>query len=863
MHDYQKSSLWQTAFAETGDGFDKQRIAIAQAYEEFREQVGLLLAKIQQDLPWLTIHDITHVDALWEIASAIAGSGYPLNPAEALVLGGAFLLHDAAHSCAAFSGGLAELMRTSQWRDTVAQRNYCGEELVQGSQAYNDVLFETLRVLHPVRAKTLPFANWPDPAGDGKLFLFPHPDLRNAYGTAIGEVAASHWLDPVELEIFARRELTAPTFLKPATWRVNLLKIAILLRVADAAHIDARRAPKLLLAINKVSDYSREHWEFQQRMHQPSCDIERNELLLSGGPFPPAEQQAWWLAYDSASMIDRELKAADHLLRDHNLNRFAAREVRGGGSPESFATHVQVDGWYPIDASVRITDVKGVVDRFGGAKLYGEKPYLALRELLQNARDAVFAARASGALGANEGKIEIQLEKDGEATWLHVTDTGLGMSRYVLTHVLLDFGRSLWRDSSLKREWPGLAGAGFKPVGRFGIGFFSVFMLGNIVRIITRRQSPAVGEMGDQWVLEFSGGVNHRPLLRPPFEVEKLTRHGTRVSVMLTNPESLLTLEVPGVDILSLMRGHSSRESVTLTLPQLVGALAPTSGVDIFVKDISSNTEQVVKADDWVDLAPQQFIRRIAPAQAEFSSDNAVGEPITFIAGNGERPLGRCGVLEGNRNSFGFGWGIVTIGGLYAGMINNLCGFIEGKQQEKLDRSYSVPAIDSSALISWSEDQAMTLQVKGKLGFGNSNILAALGARCEDLVICLSGNYPVTLRKFRAILAEKNEIYLVYKSELHYHSREDNVLSAEFDQHLSLHSDVYTIDHITVNSFLSESQWPRNIFGDDSPSTISLLQTAINESWAGCTAEDEENWSIGTVLGKPIHRRATVVKRAR
>ncbi|MBA2593659.1 MAG: hypothetical protein M3495_02490 [Pseudomonadota bacterium] len=48
-------------------------------------------------MPGLTVHDITHLDALWRVADQIAGPDYPINPAEAFVLGGAFLLHDAAH----------------------------------------------------------------------------------------------------------------------------------------------------------------------------------------------------------------------------------------------------------------------------------------------------------------------------------------------------------------------------------------------------------------------------------------------------------------------------------------------------------------------------------------------------------------------------------------------------------------------------------------------------------------------------------------------------------------------------------------------------------------------------------------------
>lgn len=122
MADYKQTTLWQTAFGDRPDGFGPQRGQLVGAYDKFRDRVALLLAQIQRELPDLTLHDISHVDALWRVASEIAGPDFPLNPAEALVLGGAFLLHDAAHCRAAFPGGVPELRQTVEWRDAAAQR---------------------------------------------------------------------------------------------------------------------------------------------------------------------------------------------------------------------------------------------------------------------------------------------------------------------------------------------------------------------------------------------------------------------------------------------------------------------------------------------------------------------------------------------------------------------------------------------------------------------------------------------------------------------------------------------------------------------------------------------------------------------
>ena len=90
---YEETGLWRRSLGLSSfNGNDKKCLERLRAtYETFRKRVAQLTDHIRVALPILTIHDVTHLDALWETADLIAGPEYPLNPMESFVLGGAIL----------------------------------------------------------------------------------------------------------------------------------------------------------------------------------------------------------------------------------------------------------------------------------------------------------------------------------------------------------------------------------------------------------------------------------------------------------------------------------------------------------------------------------------------------------------------------------------------------------------------------------------------------------------------------------------------------------------------------------------------------------------------------------------------------
>src|SRR5581483_718615 len=122
MPSHEKTALWQNTLAtRVDDGDSAVRNRLRTAYERTRERATPLAEAIAKYLPDFTVHDITHVDALWEYADLIAGQNYPMNPCEAFVLGCAFVMHDLGMGLAAYPEGIAGLRQSDLWKQVASR----------------------------------------------------------------------------------------------------------------------------------------------------------------------------------------------------------------------------------------------------------------------------------------------------------------------------------------------------------------------------------------------------------------------------------------------------------------------------------------------------------------------------------------------------------------------------------------------------------------------------------------------------------------------------------------------------------------------------------------------------------------------
>ena len=299
------SPLWQRTFAESND---PNVTRLVTSIRGARDRVGHLTSRIAARLPSLTMHDLLHLDGLWTVAGTIAGEDFALNPLEGYLFGSAVLLHDAALCFEAYSGGQQAVRETVQWKDAYNRR-----KINQGEVNIDTVDFEALRSLHAKQAASLATKPWD--AEKEPQHIIDDIDLRTQYGPLIGEIASSHhWkIDQVAERFSVRRP---PAAFLPQGWIADTLKVACLLRAADAGHMDSSRAPTFLLKILERNSISKAHWVAQNHLGQLTVkDNDSTQLVVaSTARFRQDEAPGWWVAFDLVAQLDKELKQCDAVL---------------------------------------------------------------------------------------------------------------------------------------------------------------------------------------------------------------------------------------------------------------------------------------------------------------------------------------------------------------------------------------------------------------------------------------------------------------------------------------------------------------------------------------------------------------------
>ncbi len=131
--------------------------------------------------------------------------------------------------------------------------------------------------------------------------------------------------------------------------------------------------------------------------------------------------------------------------------------------------------------------------------LYSNKE-IFLRELISNASDAAdklrFAALSTPELLQEDTDLKVQIDFDGDANTVSITDNGIGMSRDELVANLGTIAKS--GTAQFLESLTGDQKKDAQLIGQFGVGFYSAFMVADEVEVHTRKAGTEANE-GTLW----------------------------------------------------------------------------------------------------------------------------------------------------------------------------------------------------------------------------------------------------------------------------------------------------------------------------------------------------------------------------
>ncbi|MBI5314003.1 MAG: ATP-binding protein [Methylocystis sp.] len=308
---------------------------------------------------------------------------------------------------------------------------------------------------------------------------------------------------------------------------INLRYLAALLRVADILEFDPERTPPVVFNLRDVSPGSHIYWHKDQAI---VLGVNRDPYNLV---FTARTKNAWLhkAVIETADMVDAELQNCAAIEQQNGYTRgikldgadnyrwpWPMRLVRDIRPEED--TFVYIDGAFRPEP-------RRIVELLGGTRLY-DTPFAAIRELLQNAFDAVRERmayqllsdvtkdlKAAQSARAKLHRVELKFEREGGHTWLVCTDTGIGMTRRVIESYLLVSGAKPRPETLELRRRCAERGIELARSGEFGIGTLSYFILCDKL-IIETRASSEIPQNSDLhgWRFE-SDGLEHFGELRP------------------------------------------------------------------------------------------------------------------------------------------------------------------------------------------------------------------------------------------------------------------------------------------------------------------------------------------------------------
>jgi len=240
--------------------------------------------------------------------------------------------------------------------------------------------------------------------------------------------------------------------------------------------------------------------------------------------------------------------------------------------------------------------------------LYTEQE-IFLRELLSNASDAInrlqFEMLTNHQVLDAEAELAIRIEGNPDERTLTITDTGIGMTSDEITENLGTIARSGAKSFLTALEEAGKKGQGVTAdiIGQFGVGFYSVFMVAEEVKVISRSYRP------DAEAIVWSSTGEGTYTLGPADKAER----GTTVIIKL--------------------KEEAKDYAQTWKVRQIVKTHSDFVAFPIYLKETKPAKEGEEKTVEWNQINQQQAIWRQSAREVDEEKYKSFYQQFTFDFG--------------------------------------------------------------------------------------------------------------------------------------------------------------------------------------------------------------------------------------
>ena len=275
----------------------------------------------------------------------------------------------------------------------------------------------------------------------------------------ISDVILAHGLDFKDL----KNEINYPIEEIISNKKVNILFLSVLLRVGDLLDADISRTPRYLLSFFGFID-KKSHTKWEKSLSLIGKQINNYNVsfnYLSNSPEQERDIRKYITGVENQILKTNEL--LKYSSKKLNLSPIINLTVKNDGSYKSADKQITIE----------YDKVKKILM---GTELYDQQT-MFLRELIQNSRDACKLREQYCNSLSIDYKPKILIKYDEDIKELTIQDNGIGMNEATVNNFFIKIGNSPYSKKHESKEFT------FSPIGNFGIGILSVFMVSNEIKV--------------------------------------------------------------------------------------------------------------------------------------------------------------------------------------------------------------------------------------------------------------------------------------------------------------------------------------------------------------------------------------------